>query len=313
MKSKVINTVDIQGKLYSFNKLEETESKKTPGLKFINGSVSIATDPECMNVVEVKFIYQRPTTGGLDGKPVKVNANYAVLKNIIDGTLKTVVESGADEAALIKVTGSVASNDFAIEEDGEYKIVSPKMIRGSFIHVVAPNEFKYQNSFKTDMVITECRRVEADDEHQRPEQVRLKGCVFGFRNAISPVEYCVLNQKAMSYFEGLDISPKTPVFTEIRGIISSTTSVRTIEEENGWGETEVREVPVTNKDYVVTFARAELYEWDTEATITSQELTELMQDREVRLAEIKANRMEYDKGRTPTATPQTSGKPVYNF
>jgi hypothetical protein len=61
----VDNKVTVSGKLYDISKLSlkqvKNENSKKFGQDFIGGSISVATDDECMNVVEVYFTFLQPT------------------------------------------------------------------------------------------------------------------------------------------------------------------------------------------------------------------------------------------------------------
>ena len=79
MKATMINKTHIEGLLYEHDLALKTSgpNSKTPGTEFISGTVSIATDNACVNVVPVHFTYVTATTtkGG-------VNATFTTLKNI---------------------------------------------------------------------------------------------------------------------------------------------------------------------------------------------------------------------------------------
>ena len=97
----------------------------------------------------------------------------------------------------------------------------------------------------------------------------------------------------MNYFEGLEASPKTPVFIKLWGRQISQTTVTKQIEESAWGETLVKETPTSRRDWVITGSNPEPYLWDDESTITAAELTQAMADRETYLATLKQRRDEY--------------------
>ena len=101
----------------------------------------------------------------------------------------------------------------------------------------------------------------------------------------------------MNYFEGLDASNKNPVFTRIRGRQISETITRQITEEGAFGEPSVREVKSSRKDFVVTWAKAEPYDWDDDSTITVAEFKKAIADREMTLATLKQRNEEYKASR----------------
>lgn len=302
---KMINTTHIEGFIYE-HKLEVKvtgEKSKKPGTEFISGELSIATDDACLNIVPVHFTYVTATTA--QGKP---NATYAVLKNIVESKLETVMGAGKDKAAKVRIDSAIGLNDFYSDRSGVEELVSAKRNEGGFVHtvdVVAEDE-KNRNKFECDMVITGIFHKDADEERNIPEKVIVKGAVFDFRNSLLPVEFSAVNPNAMSYFEGLGASAKTPVFTKVWGRQISETIVRKIEEESAFGDASVREVRNSHKDWVLTGAAKEPYVWDDESTITAQELTDAMAARETYLATVKQRSDEYKaskNGGAANATP----------
>ena len=128
-----------------------------------------------------------------------------------------------------------------------------------------------------------------------------------------PVEFSVINPKAMAYFEDLGATNSNPIFTKIKGRQISESIVRRVEEESAFGEPSIREYKSTKKDFVITWAQAEPYVWDDETTITARELTEALANREIALAEMKRRNDEYkaSQGKAPAAAAPAPG--AFNF
>lgn len=299
---KMNNKTHIEGKIYQ-SKLKKAVSGPNsahPGTEFINGDLDIATDNAGVNIVTVHFSYTTATTGS--GKP---NATYAVLSDIIDGKLPTVMANGADNAAMVRIDSAIGLNDFYTDRNGKEELVSAKRNEGGFVHVVTAldEDEKNRSTFDADIIITEVVIKEADPEKNLPEKAIIKGAIFDFRSALLPVEFSVTNPNAIAYYEGLEASAKNPVFTRVKGRQVSETIVRTITEESAFGEASVREVKNTRKDYVVTWGAKEPYVWDDEETITAQELMKAMSDRQTYLATVKQRNDEYkaSKNAAPSA------------
>lgn len=288
----MINRTHIEGLLYE-HALELRTSgpnSKNPGTEFIMGTVSLATDDAQVNVVPVHFTYVTATTakGG-------ANATFGVLKDIIDGKLATVMAGGADNAAKLRIDSAIGLNEFYTDRNGKEELVSAKRNEGGFVHTCAQlaEDEKTRNTFETDIVITGVKRIEADEEKKTPEKCIVKGAIFDFRKSLMPVEFSVLNENAMAYFEGLEASSKNPVFTKVKGRQVSETITRTITEESAFGEASVREVKSSRKDFVITWAQKEPYVWDDEETITAAEMTDAMSARQTYLATVKQRQDEY--------------------
>lgn len=310
---KVKNETHIEGILYE-HALEAKvtgPNSKAPGTNFISGTISIATDDAMTNIVPVHFTYvtEKTSKGG-------VNATYSLLQNIIDGVVGTYMQDGADKAAKLRVDSAIGLNEFYTDRNGKEELVSVKTNEGGFVHTtnVLTEDETQRNTFKCDMVITQVTHIDADDERKTPEKAVIKGVVFNFRNEILPVEFTATNAGAMAYFEDLGATASNPVFTKVWGRQVSEVIKREIREESAFGEDSVREVQSTRKDFVITGAAKEPYEWDSEDTILASELTTAIANRETYLATMKQRRDEYkaSKGQaTPAAA--ASSKAEFNF
>ena len=294
---KLKNECHIEGYLYehALEKKVSGEKSKNPGTEFISGTVSIATDEDILNIVPVHFTYVTALTAS--GKP---NAG------------------GKDNAAKIRIDSAIGLNEFYSDRNGKEELVSAKRNEGGFVHLVTDglaDDLRNRNTFKCDMLITNVRHIEADEERSLPEKAIVKGAIFDFRKSLLPVEFTAVNPGAISYFEGLDASNSNPVFTQIWGRQVSETIVRTITEESAFGEAHVREVRTPHKDWVITGARPEPYVWDDESTLTAAEVNEAGKAREIMLATLKQRQDEYkaSKGTAPVKTINTPANGNFNF
>ena len=303
---KLKNETHIEGYLYEHT-LELKKSgpnSKNPGTEFITGEIKIATDDACLNIVPVHFTYVTATTGG-----GKVNATFTTLMNIIDKVYKTYMADGKDNATKLRVDSAIGLNEFFTDRNGTEELVSAKRNEGGFVHVVTDalaEKETDRNIFKCDILITNVRHVDGDDDRNLPEKAIIKGAIFDFRKSLMPVEFSAVHPNAIAYFEGLDASGSNPVLTQVWGRQVSETVVKTITEESAFGEALVREVKNTRKDWVITGARPEPYVWDDESTITAAEINEAMRNREVTLAAMKARNDEYKASRGTAAAPKAT-------
>lgn len=314
---KMKNEIHIEGKVYEHDlELKVTgENSKKPGTEFISGILKVATDNDCLNVVDVHFTYVTATTS-----KGSVNATFTTLKNIIDGVIPSVMGAPAGvEAGLVRIDSAFGLNDFPTTDrtTGQEIMVSVKRAEGGFVHTANLAEISEDEnaraSFKVDMLINSVSRKEANEERNLPEKMILKGAIFDFRKSLLPVEFTVLNPAAMDYFDGLDISTKNPVLTELRGQIVSKTVFKQIEEESAFGEPSIRTVKNTNKDYVITWAARETQDWDDENTITAQELIEARQQREIYLADVKRRSDEYKASKASNSAFSAPTTKQYTF
>ena len=86
---------------------------------------------------------------------------------------------------------------------------------------------------------------------------------------------------------------RNPIFTKVRGQIVSEQVTKYITEESAFGEDSVREVQSSNKDFVITWAALDPYEFGLDETITMDDLKTAAQARENTLAELKQRSDEY--------------------
>lgn len=314
MKKKFINETHIEGLLYD-HKLEKKvtgANSKAPGTEFIAGTISIATDDALENVVQIHYTYETATFA----KSGSANSRFPVLSKIIDEN-PTVLNVGADKALKLRCDSAVELNEWYRDVNDE-KPQSIVRNEGGFIHVVnALNEDeKQRNTFKTDMLITSVKDVEADPEKKIDAHVKVKGAVFqDYRKQLLPVEFVVRGKGGMQYFQNLDVSAKNPVFTTVWGRQLSKTVVTRTETESAFGENEVRERTNTTREFVITGCSKEPYEFDDESTITKAEISKMMADRELALADIKQRRIEYEasRGSSSAAAVPASAEDNYNF
>lgn len=305
MKSKMINRVHVEGWVYDHKLTSKVsgEKSKNPGTTFINGTLDIATDDNCLNIVTIHYTYVTPVTK--QGKP---NATYNALNAILTDD-KTVVKVGKENAVKVRADTSIGLNEFYSDRSGKEELISAKRNEGGFIHIItdALGATEYdRNNFEVDTVITKVREVEADPERKLDAKVIISGYAFDFRNALLPVDFVAYKQSAQDYFLGLEASEKNPTFIKLKGSQVSQTVVRTVIEESAFGdEPDVKEFKNTVREFVVTRATPP-YEWDSEDTITAQEMKEALANREITKAEIKQRQDEYNASRSgvkaPTAT-----------
>lgn len=301
MKNNFFNSVNLMGILYEHNLTlkESGANSKNPGTKFISGTIGIATDDAITNIVQVHFTYVTATNA-----KGTANATFSILKDIIDGVLLTYMDD-PDKAVRLTVDSAIGLNEFYSNRSGTEELVSVKRNEGGFVHVVKPMEWVddeiQRNKFKCDMVITKVTHVDANEERNIPEKVIVKGAIFDFRKSLLPAEFTATDPGAMSYFEGLDASNANPVFTAVWGRQISEVVKREIRTESAFGEDDVREVQSTRKEYLITGGSKEPYAWDDSATLTAQELTEMMANRQTYLATLKQRQDEYQASRNSNA------------
>lgn len=291
---KTLNKEKLCGRVYEHNLTLRTVQKAGDnfGKEFINGTLDIAVDDDCLNIVQIHYSYVTETT-----KKGTKNNTFTTLKKIIDEP-RTVLVDGKDNAMMVTVDTSLDLNDFYTDRNGETTLVAAKRNEGGFITIVntLPPESD-RNRFDFDMLINGTQYVEADPERNiDKDYLIVKGAIFNFRNDIKPVELIVKNEGGIKFFESLDASPKNLIFTRVWGYINSETVVREVTEESAFGEPSVRKYTRNVREWIITgtYTQDKFYEiGDAENGITEEDIKKAMADREVHLAEVKKNQEEY--------------------
>lgn len=305
-----VNQENIEGRIYEHDlsiKTVSNQSSENFGKEFINGSLSVATDEAGLNVLTVHYTYVTEQT-----KQGKTNATYTNLKKIIE-TGKTWVADGKDAATKVRLAPSAALNDFYPQ--GGDQLVSQQRNEGGFVSIVTdlnPEGISRQK-FTFDTIITGVTLVEADPEKNIAEDyARINCAIFNFRNDLLPFSVVARSQGAINYFLSLDASPANPIYTQIWGEIVSTTVKVEKKTESAFGEPTVDITERRQREWVVTGAKPEPYVFDQDNTITKEELTKAIADRNVYLEEVKTRAKEYYASRGNAVAATTSAAPAPN-
>lgn len=281
MKKSFVNEFAVSGYLFEHDLKESTvknKESKNFGKPFISGKLSIAIDDACMEVIPVHFTYV-----------AQGSKSYNTLKKILDGNLLTVATDGIEKAAKVRVIGNLDRNEFCDANNNFELVTNPRNSAGFLNTISTLEDPKSSHNFAADYVITGAVRTDADPERniQKPF-VTLKGAIFTYQKELLPFEFKVYNEAGMNYFESLEPSPTTPVFTNVWGQIVNQSESKTITKESAFGEATVQEVKRFVREWVVTGVSPEPYTWNDESTLTTAELTEAMQKREVHLATLRS-------------------------
>lgn len=269
---KMINKTHVEGILYE-STLEERESKSTPGTKYISGKLSIEVAEN--NVITVEIFENETTKAG------KGNQKYDKLQSLIGAN--SIVTTGRDTAVCLKIDSALSLNDWYPQ--GE--LVSTLRNFNGFINFVSLGELKPQATFQADMLITS-----TIDDMEKDENgdfipngaLKVKGFVFDFADRIMPVEFLVENEAGVNYFR--DLEPNT--FTKVWGKqVTQSETIRKIE-ESAFGDDKVVEFTNTRKKFVITGTNKEPYMFGEEGILTVQEVQNAIANRNVYLADKKA-------------------------
>lgn len=287
---KNINTINIEGRVFEHDltiKTVQNQKSQNYGKEFIAGTVSVATDEAGLNVIPVHYTYMTEITGGGNK-----NATYINLKKIMEG--KTWAADGKDAATKVRLNPSVALNDFYPQ--GSDDLVSQQRPEGGFASIISDfkPEGEARQKFTLDVIITGVTLVEADPEkHIDNDYAKINCAAFNFKNNILPISLVAKTPGAINYFMGLEASPSDPVYTQVWGEIKNSTIKVEKTIESAFGEPVVDITERKQREWVVTGARPEPYVFGNADTMTEEELTKAITDRNVYLEEVKTRAKEY--------------------
>lgn len=287
MREKFLNKTTVSGYIFNlegstdWDKLQHRvtgENSKNPGQDYISGVISIATDDEALNVVQVHFSFVTPEWG----KTGKKNPNYDFLLDLIErqenGTLKT-FEKYKTDAEKITVTGDLSLNEFVDKEDN---FVSVKQLRGTFIGNMSARD-TMGAFFDLEALVSNValREVEDGDDY-----MNISGYAFNFRNELLPIQLTVRVPGGIQFFENADISNKNPFLGKLSGqVVSNIITVAKDESDlDGFGEAK----PTTRsiRAWDVVSARKTM-EFGEEDDLTLEEMKKLVADRAEHEAEVR--------------------------
>lgn len=269
---KMINKSHVEGILYE-STLEERESKSTAGTKYISGKLSIEVAED--NVITVEIFENEITKAG------KKNQKYDKLQSLIGAN--SIVSTGKDTAVCLKIDSALSLNDWYPQ--GE--LVSTLRNFNGFINFISLGELKPQATFQADMLITST--IDDMDKDENGDFIpngalKVKGHIFDFANRIMPVEFLVENEAGVNYFR--DLEPNT--FTKVWGKqVTQSETTRKVE-ESAFGDDKVVEFTNNRRKFVITGTNKEPYMFGEEGILTVQEVQDAIANRNVYLADKKA-------------------------
>lgn len=308
------NELHLEGYLYEHTLEKKVSGPKSanPGTEYITGEIKIATDDELVNVIPVHFTYvTAKTKSGSD------NTTFATLNNIISGVIGNVMANGVDKAGKLRVDTALALNEFYSDRTGKMELVSVPRNEGGFVHVLPVLEedpkMEKRNHFDVDILITNVKHIDANEETGVNERAQINGYIFNFRNALLPFSFITTSPGAMNYYEGLEATEKNPVLTKIRGRQIVTTVVRETVEESAFGEASVRQTKNKRNEYLVTWGQSIPYEFGEEGVLTKEELTAAQAERETYLASVKSRREEYNATKGQSSNVAETPSASFNF
>lgn len=287
------------------------ENSKNPGTLYIGGSIKIATDEACTNIIEIRYPYVAETYPS-----GKENSTYKVLKRILDGELKSVMESSKEEAAILYCTPTIEVQSYYTENrngGNEPELVNFKIFQGGFINILDttakfPEDELNRAAFEVDMFITSVKEIEPDSENNIAHKLILNGAIFNYANKLMPVEFTVNNESGINYFLNCDISSANPLFTKVRGRQISSIIKYQKTETGAWGEPIVSNYSTTRKEWEVVWSDPDGYEYPSEDTLMPAELQSCMQERELMLANEKQRFL--DRQKNKVSAPVAAARPV---
>lgn len=307
MARQNVNTENIEGRLYQKNlevKTVKNQSSPNFGKSFIQGTIDVATDEACMNVIQIHYSYVAEFN-----KSGTENRTYKDLKRILESG-KTVVDDGASAATKVRCTPSAALNDFFPKDATE--VVSTPRHEGGFVSIV--NELKPEgidrNKFTFDALVTNVVHVDADPEKNINEDyAQIRCAIFAYGNKILPYTLVIRNPEGMKWFENLGATPSTPVYLNLWGQIINRSINTTVEVASAFGGPAVDTVVRRVREWEVTGAKPTPYDFGDPNVLTAEDVQNMLAERNIYLEEQKKRSQEYYNNNT-SAVPTANAAPT---
>jgi hypothetical protein len=278
---KMINKTTIEGILVEKD-LRAGVAEKT-GVAYVSGRLHIETEPG--NVVAVDVYESEKTVKGA------VNQKYATLKGVYDNGQAR--HDGAYRPTTLRVSSALGTNDW-YNKEGE--LVSSLINRGGFINITT--QVQPKADFETDVVI---KSVQPEiRQEQETGRVIVNGIIFNYANQALPARFIVDNAKGVEFFQNLDAN----TFTRVWGSQVNSTVTNERIEESAFGDAKVVKSSYSRKEFVITGAQTEAYD-DTQ--MTTDELNQAIQARNVAIAQLKAKTEEYQASKGNASKPASAG------
>lgn len=276
MIKEVTNECNISGKLYGFGRFGLKKDEKDGKIR---GSITVLTDAETQNVVEINFLPQSPTY-----KSGKVNNNYSVLEQIIEEE-KTVEKVGEKDAISVRVSCSLSTNPYYTKQNDEYVLSEPMQIKGNFIHIDA--KAKPSAVFNVDCLIQNIiPEVNFNGEETSNRILNVK--VFDdYRKFFFPLRFKMEMPEGIAFIEREYVDGESYVTLSGEIINRTVEQVNSGSENMGFGERAQVNKPRTIREYLITGGTS-----PRELLMDEEEMAQANQARETFLAEAKNRAME---------------------
>lgn len=304
------NDVTFTGYVFSMNfrtGVSRTTSKWHPNEAYISGNLHVATDDNATNVVPINFfVYEK--RNNRDGGAVP-NETYQTLKQLMD---MPTFETAGTSAPKVRISGSVDTNDFYSTRTSS--MVSAQRVSGRFVHIATPGLNVTPAGFDVNTIVTST--VEREEEGRDPF-LDVRGYVFNYNGSrIFPVRFECRDQGGIDFLLGLDASSSNPVAVNLWGEIQTTLIVKQNEAEeaavSGFGvrPTISGNQVSTLRSWVITGADTSgLSEFGTTDVFSSVGLKKLIDERNVRLEQLKQSGIERASGGAGFQTAKPAAKP----
>ncbi len=304
------NTETIEGRIYQHNlvmKKVENQASKNYGKEFISGTIDVAVDDACREILQVHYTFVTETT-----KTGAANVSFTNLKRIMDSG-KTIMVDGPELATKVRLTPSAALNDFYPQ--GSSELVSTPRHEGGFVTIINelnPNE-ALRHRFEFDTLMLSCKRVEANPEKGiESDYLTINCAIFNFKNDILPFTLVAKTKGAIDYFESLGFTPSAPFYTHVWGTIENTTVASERRIPTAFGDDVVEMSERRVREWVITRAAKEPFEFGDPDVMTVADVQKALENRNLALADIKKRSDEYYASKNGASTP-FSGIPEGGF
>lgn len=303
MLNQTENRCKIEGILSEINLEEKTFKKGDKDVNAIGGSIKIRVTqnikgtPTIFEIPVQMFATEITNKGGL-------NPAYENISKILK-EFTSIAAAGIDLADRVRITnGTIVMNEYYGQND---KLVSFPRINASFVTKIRKDECKEEASFITTFMVGSLG-YETDKDGVETDKYKIVGIISQYGGKVDVVPFHCTNKGVIDAVSNYWNAGDT---VKASGKLNFTSSTETIKIEVDFGEPQEQTRTITVSELLITGGSSTPLEG--EFAMNEEEVNKALEDRKVRLAELKEKSSSKEKKTPTSATASTKNEKFRNL
>lgn len=275
MLKQAQNDVIVEGILSQVNVRKGT-SKKT-GKEFISGDVIVRVNLDDGKELEVPVrMFANKLTK--DGRP---NPSFEDIERLLNLKSLASVDGDIERADCVVFSRADLREDSFYGRDGSF--VARVDVHGSFVDTVSRKDLAPKANFDNIIVVGNIREEE-DANHELTGRLVITGILPQFGGRVDKIDYIVEDPAAIKHISN---NWKKGDTVRVCGLVNYTYKVSVSTEEMGFGDPIVKTSTRSVRELIIKQGSATGF--DADLAYDNDEIMTALQERQARLAEMKAN------------------------